>query len=241
MKLLKSIVVVVTGVFMAATLGGCAGSYQARSVDLKQASLVNPDLLKAGDEEQSLYRYANPKADVKQYGKIVIDPVLIKKDGQLDNEEFENYQKLANNAFVFLTKELEKDYIIVKVPEPGAMRIQMAITDADSSKPVRNTMSTFVPVGMVLSLIKYSAVGKQSGVGEITVEMRITDATTGELLGAALDRRVGGKDVSTLWSSWANADAALEYWAQRLRYVFCNMRGEGVKCVKPNEKKEEQK
>ena len=117
------------------------------------------------------------------------------------------------------------------------MRIQMAIIDADSSKPVRNTLSTFVPVGMALSLVKYSTVGKQSGVGEISVEMLITDATTGEMIGAALDRRVGGKEVSKLWSSWANANAALEYWAQQLRFVFCDMRGGGMKCVKPGEGK----
>jgi len=221
----------------AALLGGCAGSYQARSVDIKEATLFDPNILKEGKEGQSLYRYVNPKVDAKQYTKVFVDKVLVRKDGQLDMEELQNYQNLAYNAYVYLTKELGKDYPIVTAPEPGAVRIQMAITDADSSKPVRNTLSTFVPVGMVLNLVKYSATGKQSGVGEISVEMLITDATTGELLGAALDRRVGGKEVSTLWSSWANANAALEYWAQQLRFVFCDMRGGGVTCVKPGDQK----
>ena len=237
MRFMKSSVMVVMGIITAATLGGCAGSYQARSVDLKQATLVNPDLLKKGEGDQLLYRYVNPKADVKQYTSMLIEPVLVTKDGELDKDDLLAYQTLANNAYVYLNKELGKDFKLVTVPEPGVMRIQMAITDADSSKPVRNTLSTFVPIGMGLSLIKYTAVGKQSGVGEITVEMRITDATTGELLGAALDRRVGGKDITTLWSSWANADAALEYWAQRLRFVLCDMRGGGTTCVKPGEEK----
>jgi PBP1b-binding outer membrane lipoprotein LpoB len=228
---------VVMSALMAAMLGGCAGSYQARSVDVKGATLVNPDILQEGKDDQVLYRYVNPKADVKQYTRIMIDPVLVKKDGELDKEELQNYQNLANNAYVYLGKELEQDYMVVKAPEPGTMRIQMAIIDADSSKPVRNTLSTFVPIGMAVSLIKYSATGKQSGVGEITVEMRITDAATGELLGAALDRRVGGKDIGTLWSSWANADDSLKFWAQKLRYALCDMRGGGVRCVKPGEKK----
>lgn len=238
MKVLTRSAITTGCILLALVLGGCAGSYQARKVDLKEATLVNQDLLTPGKDDQMLYRYVNPKADVKQYSKMMIDPVLVKKDGELDKDELQNYQNLANNAYVFLTKELGKDYTLVSAPEPGAMRIQMAITDADSSKPVRNTLSTFVPIGMVVNLIKYTAVGKQTGVGEITVEMRITDATTGELLGAALDRRVGGKELSKLWSSWANADAALEYWAQRLRFVFCDMRGEGVKCVKPGEEKQ---
>ena len=237
MKRMSAAMVVIMSMGMAALLGGCAGSYQGREVDIKQATLFDANILQEGKEGQSLYRYVNPKADIKQYSKIYVDKVLVRKDGQLDAEELQNYQNLTYNAYVYLNQELAKDYTMVLTPEPGAMRIQMAIIDADSSKPVRNTLSTFVPVGMVLSLVKYSATGKQSGVGEISVEMLITDATTGELLGAALDRRIGGKEVSKLWSSWANANAALEYWAQQLRFVFCDMRGGGVKCVKPGEPK----
>jgi len=212
--------------------GGCAvGSYQARSVDLKESPLVNPDILVKGSDDQALYRYMNPKANIKQYIKIMIDPVIVSKDGELDATELQNYQTLANNAYVYLTQALEKDYQIVKSPEPGTMRLQMVIIDADSAKPVRNTLSTLMPIGMGISLLKYAATGKQSGVGEITVEMKATDASTGELLGAALDRRVGGKEISELWSQWHNADSALQYWAKRLAFVLCDMRG-GSNCVK---------
>jgi len=218
---------------MALMLGGCAvGSYQARSVDVKNSPLVNPDIFEKGKDDQSLYRYVNPKMDVKQYTKIMIDPVLVMKDGELDKDELQDYQNLANNAFVYLNKELEKSYQIVKSPEMGTLRVQMAIIDADSAKPVRNTLSTLMPIGMGLSVIKYAATGKQSGVGEITCEMKFTDASTGELLGAALDKRVGGKELSKLWSSWHNADDALQYWAKRAAFSLCEMRG-GADCVKP--------
>jgi hypothetical protein len=219
---------------MATMLGGCAvGSYQARSVDAKNSPLVNPDIFTKGGEDESLLRYVNPKADVKQYTKIMIDPVLVMKDGELDKDELQDYQNLANNAFVYLTKELEKSYQIVKSPEMGTLRVQMAIIDADSAKPVRNTLSTLMPIGIGVSLVRYTATGKQSGVGEVTCEMKITDASTGELLGAALDRRVGGKELSKLWSSWHNADDALQYWAKRLAFSLCDMRGGGASCVKP--------
>ena len=233
MKRMKTVAMLVMVVAVALQLGGCGvGSYQARSVDVKESPLVNPDILVQGKDDQALYRYVNPKADIKQYTMILIDPVMVYKDAALDKDERENYQKLANNAFIYLTKELEKDYRIVKDPAPGTMRVQMAIVDADSSKPVRNTLSTIVPVGIALSLVKYTATGKQSGVGEITVGMKITDAGTGELLGAALDRRVGGKELSKLWSGWHNADDALQYWAKKLSFALCDMRG-GANCVKP--------
>ena len=214
MKRLRIVGMIGLLVAAALQLGGCAGSYQARSVDLKDSPLVNPDILKEGTGDEALLRYVNPKADIKQYSKILIDPVLIYKDGEMDKDQLENYQTLANNAYVYLTDALKKDYQVVKTPEPGTLRIQWAIIDADSSKPVRNTLATIMPIGMGLSLVKLAAAGKQSGVGEITTQMKITDASTGELLGAALDRRVGGHDITTLWSSWNNANQALEYWAK---------------------------
>ncbi len=232
MKRIKALGAGVLCAVLAGLLGGCAvGSHQARSVDLK-TTLVNPDILQKGTGDEALYRYVNPKADIKQYNKMIIDPVMISKDGELSEGERANYQNLANNAYVYLTRELEKDYKIVSAPEPGTLRVQVAIVDADSSKPVRNTLSTLMPIGIGLSLVKYAAVGKQSGVGEITGEMKMTDAMTGELLGAGLDRRVGGKKLTKLWSSWYNADDALQYWAKRVSFVLCGMRG-GANCVEP--------
>jgi uncharacterized protein DUF3313 len=233
MKRLATLGMFVMVVAAALQFGGCAASYQARSVDLKANSpLVNPDLFVEGKDDQALYRYVKPGVDVKKYDKIMIDPVLIMKDGELDKDELDNYQKLANNAFVYLNQELGKDYKIVQAPEMGGLRIQMAIIDADTSKPVRNTLATFMPIGMGINLVKYGATGKQTGVGEITTEMKITDASTGELLGAALDRRVGGHKVSKLWSSWYTADEALKFWAMQMRYALCTERG-GTDCVKP--------
>jgi len=232
MKNLRKMVMLAISVALTALLGACAGSYQARSVDIKDATLFNPDILEKGTGDQALYRYVNPQADFKKYTRIMIDPVLINKAGELDAGELENYQKLANNAYVFLTKALEKDYQIVQAPEPGTMRVQMAIVDADSSKPVRNTLSTIMPIGIGLSVVKYAATGKQSGVGEITGEAKISDAMTGALLAAALDRRVGGKDLAKLWSSWYNADEGLQYWANRMSFALCQLRG-GANCVEP--------
>jgi len=213
-------------------LGGCGASYQARSVDLQESVLVNPGVLEKGGDDQALYRYRNPNLKVGKYTKVIIDPVLIVKDAQLDEKERANYQTLANNAYIYLTQELQSDYQIAAMPEPGTMRVQFAIVDADSSKPVRNVMSSVMPIGIGVNLIKYGATGKQTGVGEITAEIKITDAMTGELLGAALDRRVGGKNPQGIVDTWYNADQALQYWAKRVRYVMCTER-DGSNCIAP--------
>jgi hypothetical protein len=222
----------IVGLCVLMLLGACAGSYQARSVDVKNSPLVNPSIFKEGTSDQALYRYMKPGLDVTQYTKAIIDPVMFSKDGDMSQGELSDYQTLANNAYVYLSQELKKYVTIVKTPQPGTMRIQWAIIDADSSKPVRNTLSTVFPIAVGLSVVKVAATGKQSGVGEITTEMKFTDAATGELLGASLDRRVGGKEITELWSSWYNADEALKYWAKRVAFVLCTekkMQG----CVNP--------
>jgi len=218
---------------VALLLGGCAGSYQARSVDVKNSPLVNPDILKEGTGDQALYRYQNPNVNLADYSLVLIDPVIISKDGELSASDLENYQTLANNFYVYLNQELNKKFAITTSPGPGTMRIQAAITDADNSKPVRTILS-FSPIGIGLNLIKYTATGKQTAVGEITVELKITDAQTGQLIGAALDRRVGGKRLSDVWDTWSNADEATKYWAKRLTYVLC-MEKKLQGCVNPNE------
>ena len=237
MRHIKTATLLVMAAGIALLLGGCGGSYQARSMEIKegQTLFVNPAILEKGTGDQALYRYANPKADFKKYTKVIIEPVII-KSAELDASDLENYQKLANNAFVYLNQELSKDYQVVTSPDPQTLRVQLGITDADTSKPVRNFLSTFMPIGMGLSVVKYAATGKQSGVGEISGEFKLTDASTGELLAAAVDRRVGGKALSGIWDTWYNADEALKYWAQKTRFALCEARG-GSNCVKPEEGK----
>lgn len=223
-----------TGVLAALSvfmLYSCAGSHQARSVSPKSAVLVNPDILQEGDGNQALYRYVNPRFDIKNYTAIIVEPVLIAKDGEMSASQRKNLQKLANNAYVYLVQALEKNIKIVKETGKGTLNLQMAIRDADSSKPVRTITSSITPIGAGLSLVKYTATGKQSGVGEITAEFRVTDDTTGELLVAALDRRVGNKAVQGIWDTWYNADEALRYWSTWIGYLLCTHRQESG-CVK---------
>ncbi|OPY11538.1 MAG: hypothetical protein A4E69_02798 [Syntrophus sp. PtaB.Bin138] len=224
---------ILAGLFtFAMALGGCGGSIQARNVDIKKAFLVNPSLYKEGSGDQANYRYVKPNAHIKKYTKVLVDPVIIVKEAELDADQRANYQKLADNAYVYLISELGEDYRIVKSPGKETIRLQFAIIDADSSKPVRNLLSSATPIGIGLTIVKYGATGKPTGVGEITVEMKAIDAMTGELLGAALDQRVGDKSPQGIIDTWYNADEALKYWAKKIRYVMCRARGD-ANCVKP--------
>jgi uncharacterized lipoprotein YehR (DUF1307 family) len=232
MKISKTLTVSILTAGLALLLGGCGASQQSRSMEIKDSLLVNPAILEKSSGDEALYRYFNPKTDIKSYSKVMVDPVIMSKAASLDAKETENYQKLVNNAYVFLTDELKKDYTLVQTPEPGTLRFQMAIISADSSKPVRTLMSTVMPIGLGISLVKYTATGTPMSVGDITAEMKVTDAATGELVFAGVDKRVGGINIQGAWDSWMTADDGLKYWAKRAAFVLCQKRG-GAACVKP--------
>lgn len=228
---MKRLTVLAVAAVCLSLLTACSSSYHARDMKLR-TTFVDPSILEKGTGDQALYRYINKKIDINKYDKILLEPVLVAKDGQLDAETRENYQRLANNAYVLLSRELGKDYTLVKTPEPGTMRLSMGILDADPSNPVRNMLSSLTPIGMVVNLVTYSDTGKQSGVGEVSMEMKVVDAMTGELMGAVVDRRVGGSNPDAVVDTWSAANAGLEWWAKRTRYFLCLARA-GLGCEKP--------
>jgi len=120
---------------------------------------------------------------------------------------------------------LSQDYRLVDQLGPGVMRIQVALTDAKGSSPVMDTISTVMPIGLAISQTKGLITGKPSFVGETQAEAKVTDGTNGQLLAAAIDRRVGGKSVSGTTDSWDDVHAAFEYWAKQLGYRLCTESG----------------
>lgn len=212
---------------------GCTVSKQAKSVDLH--GFLGDEVyskLKKGKEDQALMFYRNENIDPNKYSKVLIDPVLIYTPKGASFDEVSDQKHLANNFFRFLNNELRQDTPIVTDPEPGTVRYQIAITSAEESNRFLETMSFLPPYGLGISVGKDFITGKPTGVGEITMEIKAVDALTGELLGAAVDRRVGGKEFAGIGDTWDDANNAMRYWAKRLRYVNCHNAGK-TNCVQP--------
>jgi hypothetical protein len=228
----KAVRMFFVSIVVAALVAGCARTKQARGLEQEQGFIVDYSMLEKGGEDQALLRYQNPDADVNSYTKIMLDPVLISTPENASEQQMADFQRLATNFYVYLVRELEKDYMLVNAPEPGTMRIQAAVTGARKSGRVSNAVSSVMPIGIAVSVTKDFVTGKPTGVGEAATEMKITDAMTGELLGAAVDRRVGGKRIQGVVDTWYEADGAVEFWAKRLSYILCKERGD-IDCEKP--------
>ena len=74
--------------------------------------------------------------------------------------------------------------------------------------------------------------GKPGFVGEASIEAKLTDAETGELLAAGVDRRSGGKRLKKGFGTWDDVNAIMRFWAKQAAYRLCLLRKD-TNCVKP--------
>ena len=178
--------------------------------------------------------YIKEDVDWTSYTKVLLDPVVIwrAEDSKIE-VSMADIQTVANNFYILLYKELSKDYEMVDVPSPGTLRLQVALTEVQTGGGVMSTITSVIPVSRVVGDMQgYTYSSKPMFAGAISVESRNTDAMTGQLIAAAMDRRVGSKNIYKSWETWADINDALEYWAGLQRYHMCLNRGE-ADCAKP--------
>lgn len=217
-----------------ALVSGCAATQQTSTAE-PAGFLGDYSKLQKGEEGQAQLRYINQRATWDAYKKVIVDPVTIwlGKDGQLKEIEPEDRQRLANDLWTKIGDALKQDYEIVHEAGPDVLRIQAAITEAESSNPVMDTISSIHPGSKILSGgVGMARGGQPSFAGEASLEAKITDAKSGALLAAIVDQRAGTKSISGSTNSWHDVEASYQYWANTLRYRLCKLRG-GGNCVEP--------
>jgi len=222
--------------------GGCAATQEAKSVEksgfLGDYSMLKEgqrSTIKEGSEDQALWIYKNPAADWRKYTKIQLDPVTVwvnQKDSQLKDVSVEDRQRLAALLWSKLDESLRKDYQMAYEPGPDVIRIQAAITEAESSNAVLDTVTSVIPQTRLLSGMVSLGRGVSLFTGSSSVELKITESETGTLLVAAVDRRGGTKSLRGVTDSWNDVEEAYRFWAEKSRYRLCQWRG-GMNCVEP--------
>jgi len=215
-------------------LTACATTQQATTV-IRSGFLDDYSILQKGaGANEALLRYVNPTADWKHYTKVMIDPVQLwmGEGSSLRDIPREERIRLTSVLLGKIQDSLLADYRVVREAGPQVMRISVALTEAEASHTVLDTISSVLPTGYVISGTKSLATGTGTFVGSAGVEAKITDAELGTLLAAAVDRRGGAKSLSGVTSEWNDVEESFQYWANTLRYRLCQWRGEHS-CVKP--------
>ena len=210
-----------TGLVLLLALGAsCSTTYQTRHAKTS-GFLGDYSQLRKGEGEEPLLVYFNPEADVRDYDRILIDPVVgyLGEGSRLDRLSPKDRQALLDYFHATLREQLGRDYALADRPGPGTLRLRIAVTDARGTKPVADTLSTVVPVGLALSALQRVALGKTLDTGSVRIEAEALDAQTGVRLAAMVDERAGAKVTGRFdkWSKWQDARDAFDYWSARMR------------------------
>jgi hypothetical protein len=221
-------------------IGGCVQTHQVKDQDIKTGFLVNSyPLLQPGKEGEGNLVYMNPKAKWKNYNKIMLDAVSVwfGKDSQASDTGVvppDDVRALANSFYRKLSEQLSKDYTIVQSSGPDVMRLSVALTDVEHGMPLLDSISTVVlsPI-YALDMDRKVASSTHLFVGHANVEARLVDSISGELLGAGIDQRAGGRKLGKGTGFWRDVENVFDYWAAKIRWRLCERRG-GKDCQSPD-------
>ena len=218
----------------------CAHSEQAGGFGKAEPSGFLSDYSKlhaAADETEATLVYSTPdKAEFKSYTKVWLEPVQVwrgEKSAAKDLDE-EDANHVSQFLWSRVNEELSKDYAMTPAAGPGVMRVRIAITEAGKGVPFLDNLTAAYPSTAVMSRGKKAITGTQTLVGKASIEVEVTDSQTGELLGAAVDRRGGGKYAWKALNKWEDFEAAPTYWAKKFRWRACTLRDE-AKCEMPKD------
>ena len=222
------------GAAFALVMAGCATTQQAKvtstpetycpflgnDICAKLTATTTPGRFSAGavggGEPLAGLRYINPNARWTQYSKVIIAPVSF-WGGDDTTVSQADQQALTDYFTKALNDALSKKFPVVDKPGPGVMEVQVAIDDITKAVPVLRTVSMVIPQARALATLKYVATGTYAFVGSAQAEAKVFDSVTGQVLAAAVSKRVGGGSVKAA-DQWELGDAenALTYWAAQM-------------------------
>lgn len=162
------------------------------------------------------------RASLRGYDKVIIDPIWVSlaKSDQYDGMDPKALSELTGLFRKDLIEAVSDRYAVVEKPGPGVMRLSMALTGIERPNRVLAATSTFLPVGIGISVASRVVTGEHTNVGSASMEALASDSQSGKALFAAIDRHPGGKNPAKIYDTLTDAKAAFKRWASRFRCVL---------------------
>jgi len=162
-------------------------------------------------------RWLKPGVDFSKYKKLMVDNVIFyfaddSADKGVDAEEMKELSDAFNQAIVDALKD---KYTLVAEPGPDVARLRIAITNVKKSKPGRSAVSTILPIGLGISLIRKGATGTWSGAGATSAEFMALDSMSDDVIAVAADEQAAA--FSDRFTGLGAAKEAFKFWAGRIR------------------------
>jgi len=183
------------------------------------------DRLQPGPEGGAKLRWIRPNVDWPRYNYVMLDSVVyfFANDSDYKGIDADELKKLSDEFNKALVDTLKGDYPIVTEPGVDVLRIRFAITDLKQSYPGLSAITTVVPVGLGISVIKKGATGSWTGSGATSAEVMVLDSMTNDVLAVAKDERSAA--FTERFSKWGSAEDAFKFWAERVKKYLDSVHG----------------
>jgi hypothetical protein len=176
--------------------------------------------LQPGPKDGAKMRWFKPGVNFTKYNKVMLDSVIFyyadnSEDKGIDGNEMKDLSDSFNLAIVNAMKD---KYPIVSEPAPDVLRLRVAITNIKKSRPVQSAISSVIPVGIGISILKKGATGAWSGSGSTSVEVMGLDSASNEVITAAYDEK--SAEFEDRFTRLGSAKEAFKYWSERIRIMM---------------------
>jgi hypothetical protein len=173
--------------------------------------------LAPGPKDGVKMRWLKPGVDFGKYNKVMLESVIffLSKDSDFKGIDPQEMKELADTFNLQIINALKDKYPIVSEPGPDVLRLRIAVTDIKSSKPGMSAISSVMPVGLGISLIKKGASGSWSGSGSTSAEAMVVDSMTNDVIAVAKDDRSAA--FTDRFSKWGSAEESFKFWGERIK------------------------
>jgi len=181
--------------------------------------------LQPGPEGGAKMRWLKPGVDFGKYNKVMLDSVIFFFADQSEYKGIDPQamKELADACDQQVIDVLKGTYPLVAEPGPDVVRIRFAITDLEQSRPVLSAVTTVVPIGLGISIIKKGATGSWTGSGATGAELMAIDSMSGDVIAVAQDKKTAG--FTERFSKWGSAEDAFKFWGERLKLFLDQAHG----------------
>jgi len=181
--------------------------------------------LQPGPEGGAKMRWLKPGVDFGKYNKIMLDSVIFyfaydSEDKRIDGQDMKELADACNREVV---NALKGTYPIVAEPGPDVIRLRFAITDLKQSRPALSAVSSVVPVGLAVNILKKGATDSWTGSGATKAELMAMDSMTHDVIAAAQDDRSAG--FTERFSKWGSTEEAFKFWGERIKLFMDRAHG----------------
>jgi hypothetical protein len=225
-RFVKGMLAVVMGLVLVSSIISCA-STSSETVGTGHTFLGDyAKNLQPGPKDGASERWLKPGVNFTKYGKIMLDHVIFffADDSENKGIDTSDLGEIANQCDLALVNALKGSYPIVAEPGPDVVRIRFAVTDMKQSRPVLSGVSSVLPIGLGISLVKKGATGSWTGSGVTKAAVMVMDSMTDEVIAVARDDY--SAKFTERFTKWGSVEEAFKFWGERLKqfmYDYCGI------------------